>query len=319
MNQALVSVVIPCYREQENISSIYSDLTQVLNNLASYYDYEIIFVNDGSPDYTWMEIQKLCSQDPKVKWVNLSRNFGKEVALTAWLESSLWNIVVTLDADGQHPVEKIPEFIKKWEEWFDIVYNQRPNIEWASMLKKYSSSLFYKVFNFISDFKLESWTTDYRLLDRKVVDIFLKFREKNRLFRWIIDFIGFNKTALVFDALPNKAWRRASYNYFKLYQLALNSITSFSVFPLKLVWYLGLVITLVSTLIFFVMILDKIWILDLDFTNLAIVVVINTILIWIVLMSLWMIALYIANIHAEVIWRPLYIVKDKLNFSDEIR
>ncbi len=314
-NKKLISIVLPAYREEENIALIYDELIDVLSKIQDKYNYEIIYVNDGSPDDTWNEIVKLCQIDKNVKWVNLSRNFGKEIALTAWVEKSSWDAVITMDVDWQHPVKKLPNFIKKWEEWYDVVYNLRPKIKKSSLIKKLSSWFFYKIFNYISDFKLESWTTDYRLIDRKVVDIFLSFNEKNRLFRWIIDYIWFKKTSLIFDALPNKWWRKPSYNYSKLYQLAINSLTSFSVFPLKLVWYMWFIITISSSILFFIMIIDKLWFLHLSFSNLALVVVINTILIWIVLMSLWLIALYVARIHEEVVWRPLYIVKNKINLK----
>lgn len=316
MEKKKISFVIPAYSEQENINKIYIWLKKIILNIQEKFDYEIIFVNDGSKDNTWVEILKLWQKDSDIKGINFSRNFWKELAITAWLEYSCWDCVITLDCDLQHPIDKIPLFLEKWEQWFEIVYNKRPNIKWSSFFKRFSSYIFYKVFNMISDFKLEHWTTDYRLLDRKVVDVFLKFKEKNRLYRWIVDFIWFNKIALIFDALPNQIWRKPSYSYLKLYNLAINSITSFSVLPLKIVWYMWLLITFVSSILLFVMILDKLWVLNLEFTNLAIVVVINTILIWIVLMSLWMIALYIANIHQEVVWRPLYIIKDKINLEN---
>ncbi len=315
MQKKVISVVLPCFREEKNISIIYLELIKILALLKDKYDYEIIYVNDWSLDNTWLEIVKLCKKDEKVIWINFSRNFWKEIALTAWIEKSKWDCVITIDVDWQHPVNKLPDFIKNWENWYEIVYNIRPKIKWASFLKKIFSKVFYFVFNFISDVKMESWTTDYRLLDRKVVDIFLTFTERNRLYRWIVDMIGFNKISLVFDALPNPDWRKPSYNYLKLYNLAINSLTSFSIFPLKLVWYLWLLVTIFSSILLFVMILDKLKVFNFNFTNLGIVVVFNTLFIWIVLMSLWLIALYIARIHEEVIWRPLYIIKDKINLK----
>lgn len=315
MSKKLISIVLPSYMEEKNISIIYKELQKILSKIGEKYDYEIIYVNDWSLDNTWLEIVKICDVDKNVIWINFSRNFGKEIALTAWVEKSSWDAVITIDVDWQHPVSKIPEFIEKWEEWYEIVYNQRPKIKWASIFKKFSSWFFYKVFNTISDVKMQPWTTDYRLIDKKVVKIFLNFTERNRLYRWIVDIIWFNKYCLVFDALPNPEWRAPSYNYKKLYTLAVNSLTSFSVFPLKIVGYMWFLITFFSILLLIVMFFDKIWILNLQFSNLAIVVVLNTILIWIVLMSLWLMALYIARIHEEVIWRPLYIIRDEINLK----
>lgn len=315
MSKKLISIVLPAYNEENYINNIYTEIQNTIKDLTKLYNFEIIFVNDWSKDNTWSEIVKICQKDDWVVWINFSRNFWKEIALTAWVEKSSWDAVITMDVDWQHPVSKLGDFIAKWEEWYEIVYNVRPKIKWASFIKRLSSRIFYKVFNNISDVKMEPWTTDYRLLDKKVVEIFLSFTERNRLYRWIVDMIGFNKYCLIFDALPNPTWRKPSYNYLKLYHLAINSLTSFSIFPLKLVWYMWLMITTTSSFIFIVMLIDKMWVLHLGFTNLALVVVLNTILIWIVLMSLWLIALYIARIHEEVIWRPLYIIKDKINLK----
>mgnify|MGYP002348731711 FL=1 len=310
----LISIVLPCYGEEKNIYNTYTSLLDVLKTIKKY-DFEIIFVNDGSPLNDWFEIAKLAAKDKIVKGVNLSRNFGKEIAITAGIELSRGDAIITLDADGQHPVEKIPDFIHAWEEWYDIVYNKRPNIKWASFIKTFSSKIFYYFFNKISDFKLEPSTTDYRLLDRKVVDVFVSFKEKNRIYRGLVDWIGFNKKALIFDALPNKEWRKASYNFFKLLKLAMDSVTSFSLLPLKIVWYMWILISIWSYLLFIFMLIDRNFGNKLHFSNIAFAVVINTLLIWIVLVSLGLIALYIANIHEEVLNRPLYIVKEKINIK----
>jgi len=247
MQKKLISIVIPAYQEEKNIAKIYQAILKVLPRIHQKYDFEIIFVNDGSRDLTWFEIKKLCEKDSRVKGLNFSKNFGKEIALTAGVEKSSGDAVITMDVDGQHPVEKLPEFIEKWELGFEIVYNIRPKIAGASLIKRFSSWIFYQVFNTISDVKMEAGTTDYRLLDRKVVDVFLTFTERNRLYRGIVDFIGFHKCKLEFDALPNPEGRKPSYNYIKLYHLAINSLTSFSIFPLKLVGYMGFFIMLVSS------------------------------------------------------------------------
>lgn len=306
----LVSFVIPAFKEEKNVAFMYRALVSVLDAVKNEYDYEIVFVNDGSPDRTWDEIDALCLKDPKVVGVNLSRNFGKELAITAGLEHSRGSAVITLDADGQHPVEKIPEFLAKWKEGFDIVYNRRPEIRNASVLKRATSKVFYALFNAVSEFKLESGATDYRLLDRSVVDAYLRFNEKNRMYRGLVDWLGFQKTALVFDA-NERVGGEASYDYKKLARLALNNLTSFSFFPLKFVGYIGFVIVSLGGLLLVLQILDKLGLLNLGFSNLGIVVVINTIMIGVVLMSLGLIGLYIANIHEEVIGRPLYVVKRK--------
>lgn len=313
-NKQLISLVIPAYREEKNISLLFTEIQKTLLNITKY-DFEIIFVNDWSPDSTWFEIEKLCILDERVKGVNLSRNFGKEISLTAGIEHALWDAVITLDWDGQHPVEKIPDFISAWEQWFAIVYNKRPKTEGASFAKKYSSKIFYKIFNTISEFKFEDRTTDYRLLDRKVVDYFLKFSERNRLYRGIIDWLGFDKKALVFDAQTRLDDGDSSYSYKKLWNLAVNSLTSFSIFPLKLVWYFWVFMTIFSSILFLFVLIDKFTIDKFSFSNIAALLLINMTLVGIVLMALGLIALYIARIHEEVQGRPMYIIKEKKNIK----
>ncbi len=309
----LVSLVIPTYKEEKNISLLYKEIVLTLSSLEKEYEFEIIFVNDGSPDMTWFEIEKLCAGNKRIKGINLSRNFGKEIALTAGIEHARGDAVITFDGDGQHPVEKIPEFLKEWESGYDIVYNKRPRIEGSSLLKRISSKIFYSFFNALSEFSLEADTTDYRLIDRKVVDYFLKFTERNRLYRGIIDWIGFEKKALVFDAKLRLDAGISSYSFKKLFKLAMDSLTSFSVIPLKLVGYLGVLMTLLSTVLFIFVLVDKFTVDNFSFSNIAAIMLINTILIGIVLMSLGLIALYIARIHEEVQGRPMYIVKDRKN------
>ena len=316
-NKKLLSIVIPAYRESQNISLIYKNIMEILNKNLLYMDYEFVFVNDGSPDNTWEAIQALWFQDDRVKWVNFSRNFGKEVALSAGLNYASGDAILTIDADGQHPVDKIPEFIKKWEEWFDIVYNKRPSIEWSSRIKKITSHGFYRLFNSISEFELESQTTDYRLLDRKVVDIFKKFWEKNRLYRGLVDWIGFDKVALEFDALPNPEGREVSYSYKKLWNLAMNTITSFSVWPLKFIWYFGLFITSLSFVAVLFIWYNVITNSDLWFTNLWLLTAANTFLVGMMMMWIGLIAVYIAQIHEEIKDRPLFIAKDLVNIKND--
>lgn len=278
------------------------------------YEYEIIIIDDWSTDYTWQIIYDLSQLYPEVKGIRFSRNFGKEIALTAWLEYACGDAVITIDADGQYPVQKIPDFVAKREEWYKIVYNKRPYIKNASFIKHITSKLFYIFFNFISEFKIESQITDYILLDRKVVNIFLQFGEKNRMYRWLVHRIWHKKFALVFDALPNERHAKSWYSYKKLFNLALHSITSFSVRPLKIVGILGMILIFMTSMML-IFVLCHIILMNntLWFTNLGILTLINTFYVGIMMTSLGMIAIYIANIHQETIKRPLYIVEDELN------
>lgn len=317
MQKKLVSLIFPAYKEQKSIAPMYHALQkEILPWLSDRYDFEMIFVDDGSPDAgkTRWEILILASQDQMVKGIHFSRNFGKEIALTAGIQASRGDAVITLDVDGQHPISKIADFISTREQWYDIVYNKRPKIKGAGRFKRVSSKLFYKCFNAISVFKLEAQTTDYRLLDRKVVNVFLQFKEKNRMYRGLIDLLGFEKKALIFDALANPDGRVASYNYNKLMKLALDSLTSFSVWPLKIVAIIGILITFFSCIgVLFILWHQFFFANKRGFTNLGLFTLVNTFFIGIMMISLGLIAIYIANIHEEVQDRPLYIAKWTIN------
>lgn len=308
----LVSIVIPAYNEADGLEQFVLQLLAHLHTL-SVYDREVILVNDGSEDTTRKSIESLALQDARIKAINFTRNFGKELAMSAGLQYAQGNAVITIDADGQHPIERLGEFLEAREAGSAIVYNRRPHIAGASWLKRGSSALFYRIFNTIAEFPFEPQTTDYRLLDRQVVDIFLQFKEKNRIYRGLIDWMWFPKKVLVFDALPNPHGRKPSYSYNKLTQLAITSITSFSVWPLKLVGKLGSLITVMSFLMMIVIVVDKLTIDHFGFTNLGFMVMANTFFVGIMMISLGLIAIYIAQIHEEVKGRPLYIIKDTLN------
>lgn len=309
---SLVSIVIPTYNESRNIHHFVESLYDVLMKHPEV-EWETWFIDDGSRDGTRDRLVSLSSSFPNMHAIKFSKNFGKEMALTAGLEHAQGDAVITIDGDGQHPVEKIPFFVEKWMEWYDIVYNARPYIRWASWMKKMTSKRFYKIFNSISEFKIEPQTTDYRLLDKKVVDAFNKFDEGNRIYRWLVDRLWFKKTKLVFDALPNPTGRKPSYNYNKLISLALHSITSFSVQPLKFIGLMGFVIAMISGLLEVFILMDKLfWGNIYSFSNMFLMVNINVFFTGIMCMAMGLMAIYIANIHEEVKHRPLYIVDKKI-------
>lgn len=309
----LISIVVPVFCEERNIQSFYERVENVVKDLPDY-TWEYIFVNDGSHDDSFKELQKLAASDKKVKVLNLSRNFGKEIALSAGVEAASGCGVITLDADLQHPPELIPNMIKKWEDGVEIVATIRKKNEKQPLFRKVGSIIFYWIMKHISDIEVISQTTDFRLIDRKVADVFKKITEKSRMYRGIIDWMGFKSEYITFDA-DARMEGKPVYSYRKLLTLALNSITSFSLFPLKIAGFLGLLITIVSGLLLCIMLPTK-FIFGLSFFSpLFILGTANTFLVGLVLVCLGIIALYIGGIHNEVINRPLYIVKDKLNFD----
>lgn len=312
-NKQLISLVIPAYKEEKNIPLIYKEIQDTLVGIKKY-DFEIIFVNDGSPDGTWFEIEKLCISDKKVKGVNLSRNFGKEIALTAWVEKSNWDAVITMDADWQRPAKLIVDLIEKWEVWNQIVYWVRTKMErWFFRL--FASNLFNKIMQIISELDFDTAITDFMIIDRKVINYFIKYEDKNRIFRWIILSIGFKQDKIFFEEPARIHWD-TWWGFKQLYKLAIDSITSFSLYPLRLIWHVWIFIVISSFCLLNFMIVTR-FIMDdpFDITNTAFFVVSNLFLSWVTLCWLWIMAIYIASIHTEVIKKPLYMVSETKNLK----
>ena len=309
----MISIVVPVFCEGSNIIRFYERLNEVTDTLSSHA-WEYIFVNDGSTDNSYEELQNLAGADKKVKVLNFSRNFGKEVALSAGVEAASGDAVITIDADLQHPTELIPAIIENCGKVVDIFVAIRKKTEKQPLMRKIGSRVFYWLMGKISDVDLVSQATDFRLIDRKVANIFKVITERSRMYRGIIDWIGFKKEYIEFNA-DARMEGKPVYSYRKLINLALNSITSFSLFPLRIAGYFGIFITLISGMLLLIMFPTHFIFKSQYFSSLSIVVVSNTFLIGIVLISLGLIALYIGNIHNEVINRPLYIIKDRLNFD----
>ena len=304
--EKIISIIVPVYNEEKSIPVLYGKLKEALSKIR--YDYEIIFVNDGSSDKSQKELDQLSGRDPKVKVLEFSRNFGKEIATTAGVNICQGEACIMLDGDLQHPVEKIPEFLEKWEQGAEIVVGVREKNEGEGWVKKIGSFFFYKMINRISDMEIVSRATDYRLLDRIVIDEFNKLTERNRMTRALIDWLGFKREYICFTA-NRRMYGKATYSFWKLTRLAFNSMVSFSLFPLRIAGYLGLFITFVAGLLGIFIIISEYVTRNLHFSGPAVLAVVNLFLIGIVLICLGLIALYIANIHAEVNNRPLYIIR----------
>ncbi|MDD5396661.1 MAG: glycosyltransferase family 2 protein [Candidatus Moranbacteria bacterium] len=308
-----ISIIIPAYNEEKNVDLIYVELQKVFATCPKEYEFEILFVNDGSSDNTLGEIERLAGKHPEVKYIDFSRNFGKEVATTAALNNCQGDACIMVDADLQHPVELIPEFIAKWENGADVVVGVRNKNKSVGVFKKIGSVIFYKIINRIAEVKIVPNATDFRLLDRAVIDEFNRFTETNRMTRALIDWLGFKRDYINFEA-NERIHGEASYSFWKLFKLALNSFVSLSLLPLKLAGNLGIAITLVSGIAGFYILLGKYFFHThfastfSDSENLAILIVF---LVGIILTSIGLMALYIANIHGEVINRPIYVVRKK--------
>ena len=306
----LISVIVPCFNESANIGPFYSALQAATKDLG--YNFELIFVDDGSTDDTVKAIQTLSVKGPLVRVVELVRNFGKEVATTAGLHRALGEAAIIIDADLQHPPKYIPEFIAKWREGAEVVVGVRTtSTEHATRLKRLSSTWYYRIMRTISDTDLTPGSTDYRLVDRMVIDEFNRFTERNRLTRGLIDWLGFTRAYVYFE--PCKRLNgEAAYGYRKLFKLAINSVVSTSLLPLKLAGYLGGFITLLTLPLGIFIIIEKYLLHDpwnLNITGTAQLAIMLLFLVGIILICLGLIALYVASIYGEVVNRPLYVVR----------
>jgi dolichol-phosphate mannosyltransferase len=308
-----ISIVIPAYNEEKNIPLMYSGLQKTFDLLRDRYFFEIIFVNDGSTDETLVEIEKLAENDKNVKYIDFSRNFGKEIAMTAAINICQKDTCIILDADLQHPVESIPEFIEKWEQGAEVVVGVRENNKSDSWIKKIGSKAFYSLIKKISEVNVVSNSTDFRLLDKVVIEQFNRFTETNRMTRALIDWMGFKREYIYFKA-NERINGDASYSFWKLFKLAMNSFVSLSMLPLKLAGHLGFIITLISGIAGIYIFLGK-YIFHTHFAstfsdaeNLAILILF---LVGIILISIGLLAFYVANIQSEVVNRPLYVIRKK--------
>jgi glycosyltransferase involved in cell wall biosynthesis len=233
----VLSVVVPAYNEQEVLPEFHRRLTAVLVGLSMAS--EIIYINDGSRDETLLILRRLRAQDPRVAIIDLSRNFGKEIAVTAGLDHSRGAAVVLIDADLQDPPELIPRLIAEWQSGYDVVYATRLSREGESRLKKATAYVFYRVINQISRVKIPADTGDYRLLSRRAVDALLKLREQHRFMKGLFTWIGYPQKGVPYRRDPRYAGE-TKWNYWRLWNFALEGVTSFTIGPLKIATYLGL-------------------------------------------------------------------------------
>lgn len=238
-----ISLVIPAYNEQESLRECHRRLTAVLSGMD--LEFELVFVNDGSQDATLQILQELCASDPHVSLVDLSRNFGKEIALSAGLDVACGDAVIVIDADLQDPPELIPELVSQWKKGFDVVYAQRIERRGESWLKRATAYLFYRVMQRVSRISVPPNTGDFRLLSRRAVAALRQFREHHRFMKGLFAWIGYRQIAVTYSRDPRFAGQ-TKWSYWKLWNLALEGITSFTTVPLRVSTYFGLISALGS-------------------------------------------------------------------------
>lgn len=307
-----LGVVVPVYNEAGNMSALHQRIAAVFDGPLADLDWCLLLVDDGSSDHSWDAIRSLTEAYPEhVTGLCLSRNFGKEMALTAGVEAiGEVDAVICLDADLQHPPEEIPTFVEHWRSGSEIVVGIRETVADYSLVKRLGSMAFYWIMRRCSDVDIPPNSTDFRLLDKKVLAQLCRLQERTRMFRGLIDWLGFRKSYVTFKAPARLDGGRPSYSLRKLSTLAVNSITSFSLLPLRVTGYLGLLVCGLSTLLLLYMVVTDFFDLSL-YTARAYIIVILTDLMGVVLCALGMIALYIGHIHTEVVGRPLYIIRDR--------
>ncbi|MFM7878506.1 MAG: glycosyltransferase family 2 protein [Microcystis panniformis] len=307
-----ISVVVPLYNEEENIDALFRRLLAVLEALNT--SYEVICVNDGSRDNTLKNLVEYHQRYPQIKVVNLSRNFGKDIAMSAGIDYSQGMAVIPIDADLQDPPELIAEMIEKWHEGYDVVYASRRVRIGESWFKRFSAEGFYQVINKLSRVSIPPNTGDFRLIDRRVVESIKKMPERQRFMKGIFAWVGYKQTSILFDREP-RYQGQTKWNYWKLWNFAIDGITSFSFLPLKVWTYVGLIIALVS-LVYASFLMLRTIIFGIDVPGYASLMVAVLFLGGIQLLTLGIIGEYIGRVYEEVKGRPLYLVRDCYGFEN---
>jgi len=308
-----LSVVLPIYNEEKGIDELYRRLTEVLGPTG--WSYELVLVNDGSRDGSWRKILELGSRDRRVCGVNLSRNFGHQIAITAGVEMSRGAAVVVMDSDLQDPPELIPVLYAKHQEGFDVVYAQRRTREGESWFKEVTAKAFYRLIRRMTTIEIPVDTGDFRLMSRRVVNDLMKLQEQSRFVRGLVTWVGYNQTPVLYDR-SKRYGGETKYPLAKMMRFALDGITGFSSQPLRLASHAGLFFAFASLTLMAALMVYKLgggtavipgW------TSLAVAVLF---LGGVQLLAVGILGEYIGRIYEEVKRRPLYLVRDSVNFTN---
>ncbi len=300
------SIIIPVFNEEENIQKLFERLFQVVSRLSS--DFELIFINDGSKDNTLQLVKDLAATEPKVKYINLSRNFGHQIAVSAGLDACLGQRVVIIDADLQDPPELVLEMDQKMNEGYHVVFARRRKRKGESLAKLLTARLFYRLLARIASVEIPLDTGDFRIMDKKVVDVLRAMPEQNKFLRGQISWIGFKQTYVEYDRSERQGGK-TGYTYGKMFRFALDGITSFSDAPLRLASWMGFVVSGVA----FIALIYALWgkyVMHNSEPGWASIIVSVLFLGGIQLISLGFIGEYLSRISSNVKQRPLYIVDE---------
>ncbi|MFZ5988727.1 MAG: glycosyltransferase family 2 protein [Bacillota bacterium] len=312
-DKIVCSVVVPLYNEEEVLLETYNRLKKVMDSLNE--PYEIIFVNDGSRDKTAPMAYEICNKDKNIKLIDFARNFGHQTAITAGMDFAEGEAIVVIDADLQDPPEIIPKMLEKWREGYDVVYGKRLERKGETFFKKFTAKMFYRFLRKMTDVDIPLDTGDFRLIDRKVCEALKLVNERNRYIRGIISWLGFKQTGIEFNRDKRFAGE-TKYPLKKMLKFAFDAITSFSYKPLKLASYFGMLLSFCSFVYLLVVLYTRLF-TDHVQPGWASTLGVNLFFNGITLMILGIIGEYIGRIYDEAKGRPLYIVKQTRNFSED--
>jgi polyisoprenyl-phosphate glycosyltransferase len=308
-----ISIIVPIHNEFAGIEEFFAHLTPVLERLGTTW--EVICVNDGSTDATLDRLIEFHRRTPAVKVISLSRNFGKDVALSAGFDFACGAAVIPIDADLQDPPELIIPMVAKWREGFDIVFATRKRRTGDSWLKRTTARYFYEIFDRITDIPVPHDTGDFRLIDRRVVDVLVRLPERTRFMKGLFAWVGFKQASIAFDRPPRHAGD-TKWSYWRLWNFALDAITSFSSMPLKIWSYIGVACSLFAFLFALFLVGLKIF-RGVDLPGYPSLMVAVLFFGGVQLISLGIIGEYLARMYSEVKGRPLYLVRDRWGFEEE--
>lgn len=312
-DKKLVTILVPAYNEQEVLHLLYDRLKTLMDE-QSKYNFEILLVNDGSKDDTLKIMKELRKNDNRICYLNLSRNFGKETAMIAGLDYSKGDCVIIIDADLQDPPELIPEMLKYWEEGYDDVYAKRKSRKGETFMKKFTSKMYYKTLQSVTNIEIQKDTGDFRLLDRRCVEALKAMRESERYTKGLFSFIGYNKKEIMYDRDPRAAGS-TKWNYGKLINLSIDGLTSFTTAPLRWAAIFGILVSLAGFLYMLVIIFKAIF-NGIDVPGYASTMVVILFLGGLQLIFLGVIGEYLGRAFYETKGRPLYFV-DRYNEEKE--
>lgn len=305
-----ISILIPAYNEEPVLDKLFARLANLANDTKGY-DFEFLFVNDGSKDATLEIIKGYAKTDSRVSYINLSRNFGKEIGMIAGLDHAQGDATVIIDADLQDPPELIPEMLKLWEEGYDDVYAKRRSRDGESWLKKFTSKAYYKTLQKVTHVPIQEDTGDFRLLDRRVVEAIKQFRDSQRNAKAIFSWVGFHKKEILYDRDPRAAGE-TKWNYIRLVNLALDGITSFTTAPLRISTYMGVLVSF-AAFVYLVFLVVRTIFFGTDLAGYPSMMAVILFLGGVQLLSLGIIGEYVGRIFNETKQRPLYLIEEYHN------